>query len=140
MIDQLLEKRLLERVEPDDAAARELLAEAERHLSSAERIASDDPNGAYQLLYDAARKALIAHMAAAGLRVVKGKLGGHETTGKYGKAALSSSASMESLANFDRMRRNRNRSEYELRFFDDDEVANDLEHAQAIVAAVSADL
>ena len=139
MIDQLLEKRLLERVEPDDAAARELLAEAERHLSSAERIASDDPNGAYQLLYDAARKALIAHMAAAGLRVRKGKLGGHETTGKYGKAALSSSAT-ESLANFDRMRRNRNRSEYELRFFDDDEVANDLKHAQAIVAAVRAEL
>lgn len=139
MIDLLLEKGLVERVEPDVGVAQELLAEAQRHLLSAERIAQDDPNGAYQLLYDAARKALIAHMAAAGVRVVKGKLGGHETTGKYGKAALSSSAA-DSLANFDRMRRNRNRSEYELRFFDDDEIAGDLEHARAIVAAVSADL
>lgn len=139
MIDPLVEKGLLERVEPDEAIAQELLAEARRHLTSAARIAGDDPNGAYQLLYDAARKALIAHMAASGVRVARGRLGGHETTGKYGKVALSSAAS-EALANFDRMRRNRNRSEYELRFFDDDEVAADLEHARAIVAAVEAAL
>lgn len=139
MIERLVEKRLLERVEADAEMAVELLAEAQRHLSSAERIASTDPNGAYQLLYDAARKALLAHMSAAGLRVVKGKPGAHETTGRYGNAALSSSAT-DSLANFDRMRRNRNRSEYELRFFDDDEIANDLEHARAIVAAVAAEL
>ena len=135
MIERLIEQRLLEPVEADAEVARELLAEAQRHLSSAAQIAAGDPNGAYQLLYDAARKALLAHMSAAGLRVVKGKPGAHETTGRYGSAALSSAS--EALANFDRMRRNRNRSEYELRFFDDDEVANDLEHARAIVAAVS---
>ena len=136
MIDRLLEKGLLERVSPDDAVTQELLTEAARHLVSAERIAADDPNGAYQLLYDAARKALIAHMSANGVRVVKGKPGGHETTGKYGRSALSTAES--SLAHFDRMRRNRNRSEYELRFFDDHEIAVDLEHARAIVAAVGA--
>lgn len=135
MIDRLLEKGLLERVESDVSAARELLGEAERHLTSAARIAAEDPNGAYQLLYDAARKALVAHMTAAGYRVAKGRPGAHETTGRYGSAVVS--AAETALANFDRMRRNRNRSEYELRFFDDDEVASDLEHARAIVAAVA---
>lgn len=136
MIERLLEKGLLERVEHDPRAARELLGEADRHLTSAVRIAFDDPNGAYQLLYDAARKAIVAHMTAGGYRVVKGRPGAHETTGRYGSAALASAEA--AMANFDRMRRNRNRSEYELRFFDLDEVAADLEHARAIVAAVAA--
>ena len=134
MIDHLLEKGLLEPVEPDAAAAREMLTEAGRHLTSAGRIAVDDPNGAYQLLYDAARKALVAHMIASGYRVAKGRPGAHETTGRYGNAVVTSATT--ALANFDRMRRNRNRSEYELRFFDDDEIAADLDHARAIVVAV----
>lgn len=137
MIDRLLEKGLLERIEVDSDAARQLLVEAERHLDSAARIAGDDPNGAYQLLYDAARKAVLAHMQRAGLRVAKGRPGGHETTGRYGVAAIGGNAG-EAMANFDRMRRNRNRSEYELRFFDEDEIVADLAHARAIVQAVEA--
>lgn len=135
MIERLLQKGLLEEVEPDEAVAAELVAEAERHLVSAERIATDDPNGAYQLLYDAARKSVLAHMAAAGYRVVKGRPGGHETTVRYAQSALAAESAGDALANLDRMRRNRNRSEYELRFFDDAEVAADLEYARAIVTA-----
>ena len=55
---------------PSDAAtARASLAEARRHLASAKLIPGADPNGAYVLLYDAARKANAAHMLASGLRV-----------------------------------------------------------------------
>jgi hypothetical protein len=138
VIDILLEKGLLERVEPDRDAAREVLVEARRHLDSASLISGDDPNGAYQLLYDAARKAILAHMLEAGLRVSKRKPGGHETTGRYGLATIGTASAGDAMANFDRMRRNRNRSEYELRFFDDDEIVADLAHARAIVEAVEA--
>jgi hypothetical protein len=138
MVEALLDKGLLEEVERDLAVARELLEEARRHLRSAERIAADDPNGAYQLLYDGARKALLAHMSAHGYRVVKGKLGGHETTGRYGRSVLGDAE--DATANFDRMRRNRNRSEYELRFFEDEEIQDDLAHARTIVDAVASDL
>lgn len=47
-------------------------------------------------------------------------------------------AAKEAMADFDRRRRNRNRSEYELRFFDEAEVHADLAHARAIVEAVAA--
>jgi hypothetical protein len=49
----------VEEVERDEESAFARLDEAERHLHSAERIASDDPNGALQLAYDGARKAVV---------------------------------------------------------------------------------
>ena len=53
-------------VNPD--RARTLLAQAARHLESAEAIAATDPSLAYVALYDAARKAGLAHMLAHGYR------------------------------------------------------------------------
>ena len=58
----------LEQVTPSPENAARLLAEAERHLRSAELVAESDPAGGYDLLYAAARKAMAATLAAQGLR------------------------------------------------------------------------
>ena len=56
----MLETRDLEQVTASARLADELISQAGAHLASAGRIADDDPVGAFQLLYDAARKALCA--------------------------------------------------------------------------------
>jgi hypothetical protein len=134
---RLLEKGLVERVERDREAADAMLEEARRHLASATTIAAEDPNGAYQLLYDAARKAIAAHMAANGYRVPRGRPGAHDTTGRYAMGEISAA---KAVAQFDRMRRNRNRSEYEFKIFGDAEVRADLRHAEEIVEIVAEQL
>jgi hypothetical protein len=134
-IEELLAGRRLERVAPDSAAARERLEGARRHLRSSELVAEQDPDAAYALLYDAARKAVAAHMLAAGLRA-RNAPGAHEATARYAALAVDDPASAE----LDRMRRFRNRIEYGATHFSRDQVAHDLERAQAIVDAVGRSL
>jgi hypothetical protein len=55
--------------------ANRLLAEAARHLHPSGLIALNHPAGAYQLGYDAARKAALALLVVQGLRVTS--RGGH---------------------------------------------------------------
>ena len=81
-----------------------MLAEAGLHLTSATTIAGSDANGAYQLLYDVARKALWAHMLAHGYRP-SNAAGAHATAAMYAVAALEDRQSADA---FDRMRRSRN--------------------------------
>lgn len=52
----LLDEGRIEAVEPDLDVATDKIEEAKRHLASAEQIANDDHEGAYSLVYDAARK------------------------------------------------------------------------------------
>jgi hypothetical protein len=132
-VDDLVATRRLEELPPDPAGARGRLEGAQRHLRSAARVADDDPDAAYALLYDAARKAVTAHMLAVGLRP-RNAPGAHEATALYAAVALSGSGPQE----LDRMRRFRNRIEYGTTYFSPDQVAHDLEHARAIVAAVEA--
>lgn len=135
MIEGALVKGLLERVPADPERAVATIEEARRHLASAEVVVSSDPNGAYQLLYDAARKAVMAHMLAAGLRVTK-RPGSHETTARYAAAALQTASAVE----LNRMRLRRNRSEYELAFFDEAELEAGLAHARDLVEMVATEL
>lgn len=137
-IDDLRRSGLLEDVEPDIEGARVVLDECERHLESAGSIAPLDPTGAYQLAYDAARKAIGAHMRAAGLRVPSDRPGGHATTGRYGVVAITGAT--DGLRAFDRMRRRRNRSEYGVAPAQPADVTEALGHAHAIVAAVRTDV
>jgi hypothetical protein len=136
-IDELRNRRLIEDVVPDPEGARVIIGECDRHLASAERIADTDPTGAFQLLYDAARKAIAAHMRAAGIRVTD-RSGAHATTGQYGLAAILGAA--DSLREFDRMRRRRNRTEYGVAPVQPADVTAALAHAQAIVEAVRAEI
>lgn len=134
-IDDLVAARRLERVPADPAAARERLATCRRHLRSAGLIAEGDPDAAYALLYDAARKATAAHMLAAGLRA-RNAPGAHEATAQYAALALDVAAAGE----LDRMRRFRNRIEYGTTRFSPAQVARDLAYATAIVECVESDL
>jgi hypothetical protein len=134
-IERLLRVGRIERVEADPAAARDKLREAGRHLDSAAEIADTDPAGAYALVYDAARKAIDAHMLAAGYRASKNRPGAHEATARYASMALGDDARP-----FDRMRRNRNRSEYGVWDVGRSTLEADLEHARRIVHAVENEL
>jgi hypothetical protein len=135
-LDDLVREGRIERVDADSSAARDKMAEAERHLASAAAIASTDREGAYSLLYDAARKALTAHMTAKGFRVKKGE-GAHVAVGRYATAALGSEESIEA---FEYMRRLRNRTEYSTWHVGADRLRRDLRHAEAITSIVREDL
>jgi len=86
-LEELLGAGLVELVERDPEIAATRLEEARRHLRSAETIAEEDPNGAYQLAYDGARKAVTAHMAGAGVRIRRGE-GAHVITAQYAEVAI----------------------------------------------------
>jgi hypothetical protein len=123
---------VLEPIQPDPARARSIVDESKQHLASAAAIVGGDLNGAYQLLCDAARKAVSAHMLANGYRA-RNAPGGHAAVAAYAAEILGHEPSAVQL---DRMRRSRNRSEYGQAHFTARVVATDLEHAQRIVAAV----
>ena len=75
-VDTLLEGGELERVTADSDLAVRLLADSARHIGSARSAAAlGDLTGAYQLAYDALRKAAAALLAAQGLRATS--RGGH---------------------------------------------------------------
>lgn len=137
-VADLLAQGRLERVAPDDLEARDLLAHAERHLRSARLLLADDPAGAYQLLYDAARKAVWADMLANGLRARADMPGAHAAVVAYAHDALAGRADARSLARFDGMRRARNRSEYGGVTLGRAQIEADLAHAARIVEAVRA--
>ncbi len=109
IIDQMLADRELQKVNPSRDHADRLLDEAERHLLSAEALAETDPEGSYQLLYDGARKSLVAILANEGLRPTS--TGGHTAVFRAVFAQLEPPMGKE-LRPFDRMRRQRNAVEY----------------------------
>lgn len=138
-IDDLLSEGRLEAVEPDIDAAKNKLKEAKRHLASAAAIADDDPEGAYSLVYDAARKAADAHMLANGYRASKSKLGAHEATARYVEAVVGGAYASDAGA-FNRMRKHRNRTEYGSWHISSSTLETDSAHAARIVEAVEASL
>lgn len=128
----------LEVIAADHDEAADLIEHAKRHLASAKAIADSDPAGAYQLLYDAARKAAAAHMAASGIRAKSDVPGAHAAVVAYAQEAFAGTADAAALASFDRMRRSRNRSEYGGVTVSGRQAAADLGHAAAIVAGAEA--
>lgn len=126
------------RVEPVPAdldTALRRLARAEEKLAVARGLASVDVEVSYVTAYDAARVAFTAHMLAAGLRV-PARPRAHETVGSYAEATIA----VPSAREFQRMRRRRNKAEYDDVVLGAADLATDLAHAAALVAAVRADL
>jgi hypothetical protein len=74
-IKSLLAANSLQKVAPSREAAQATLDAAAKHLDSAQAVAESDPDGAYTLLYDAARKGLAAMLQTQGLRSTS--RGGH---------------------------------------------------------------
>lgn len=139
-IAQLVADGRLERVNPDPGEASDLVVHALAHLESARTIAEQDPAGAYQLLYDASRKAVAADMLAAGYRAKADRPGAHAAVVAYAQEALASSVRPEVLSVLDQMRRLRNRTEYGALTLGAEQVKNDLTVAELIVSAVRARL
>lgn len=138
-IQELIARGRLRRVQADrDAAGRELVT-AKQHTETAQGASESDPTAALAVAYQAARKAIAAHMRANGLRVGGGQ-GSHARMGEYALAAFDDSALAERFRAFDRVRQLRNRSQYDAFSVEDADVAFALEQAQAIVAAVEGDL
>ena len=74
-IERMLADRRLQRVPASREHAERMLAQARKHLTSAQEVCGDDPEGGYALLYDASRKALAAVLGNQGLRPTSA--GGH---------------------------------------------------------------
>lgn len=106
-IAALIEARHLQRVAGDPDAASALLASARRHVESAKLTVSQDPEAAYTLAYDAARKSATALLNHQGLRPTTA--GGHLAVVDAIRAQF---PGVPGLTSLDRLRRRRNRAEY----------------------------
>ncbi|AWR20786.1 MAG: hypothetical protein RSB13_03755 [Aurantimicrobium sp.] len=108
-VEKLLRDGRLQLVDAQPQRAIELVVQAQKHVASATTLASQDGTGAFQLLYDGARKTMTAPLLAQGLR----------PTGEGAHAVLSevllaqfAPPHGEVLRKFDLMRRLRNNAEY----------------------------
>ncbi|MGH7642152.1 MAG: hypothetical protein ACRENX_03910 [Candidatus Dormibacteria bacterium] len=109
-IEGLLDERRLSMVEPSSALGERLMDDAAHHLESARTLAPSDPTGAYQLAYDAARKAGAALLAPQGLRAASA--GGHRAIQEAVEAQFNGPNGMLIFRRFSRMRRGRAEREY----------------------------
>jgi hypothetical protein len=109
VVDRLIRDGRLQQVKASRTLADLMLAQAETHHTSASGLPETDPTGAFQLAYDAARKALGAILANQGLRA-KGA-GAHATLYEVAMAQLEPPLGAR-LEPFDWMRRLRNTTEY----------------------------
>ena len=132
-LDDLRMRGLIESVSTDRPTAAQWLDDAERHLEAARRIAELDPAGSYVLAYDAARKSVAAALLMDGHRVLS-RPGAHRAFAEYSDR-LATETGEQALTRFDRIRRNRNRSEYGSRTFGRAELAEAIDIAEAIRAA-----
>lgn len=108
-IDELVKAGYLQRVPASKRQALALIADARRHLVSAETIAETDPQGAYSLAYDGARKAMAAVYEAQGLRATS--FGGHVVLHDAAEAQFEPPLG-HLFRPFNRMRVRRNQVEY----------------------------
>lgn len=108
-IEKLLADKHLQRIPASREHADRLLIQARRHPTSAAAAADPDPEGAYALLYDAARKALWAILENQGLRPTSA--GGHLAAYHAVRAQLDPPMGWQ-LRPYDRRRRHRRDAEY----------------------------
>jgi hypothetical protein len=133
----MLDRGEIERVPASRHHADLLLGQASQHARAARAIVSIDPTGAYQLLYDAARKALNAVLENQGLRATS--RGGHIAVLDAVSAQLDPPLGAI-LRPFDRLRRRRNQAEYpavDSLGISADDVERDLPKVEEIIAAVA---
>jgi hypothetical protein len=129
----MLARKELERVPASREQADNLLAHAANHLRAAEAIVAFDAIGAYQLLYDAARKALVAVLENQGLRPTS--RGGHIPVLEAVSAQFGPPLGA-AVRPYDRMRRRRNQAEYadlDSPELEAQDVANDAPKVKAII-------
>jgi hypothetical protein len=108
-IDVLIARGALEHVPASREAAEAELVRARTHLASAQQLLDSDPEGAYTLAYDSARRALAAVLQNQGLRATSrgGHVAGYEAVLAQLDPPLGSL-----LRPFNRMRARRNEVAY----------------------------
>jgi hypothetical protein len=132
-VDTLIADGSLERVPASQQAAEAELVRARTHVGSAQRLLDSDPEGAYTLAYDAARRALAAVLQNQGLRAT-GR-GGHTAVYEAVRAQLDPPLGAI-LRPFNRMRVRRNEVEYrssEAPAVTSEEVAGDVSKVEALI-------
>ncbi len=110
VIDRLLREGELDSVAASTDVAAQLLTTAQAHVTLAALGVDDDPAGALQLSYDAARKASAALLAIQGLRATT--RGGHIAVIDAVRAQFNDRGGVEVFGKLNRLRRRRNDSEY----------------------------
>ena len=136
LIEKLLSEGRLQLVDSQPHRAHELVLQAHKHVASAVTLASQDGTGAFQLLYDGARKTMTAPLLAQGLRP-KGD-GSHAVLGEVMMAQFAPPHG-EALRKFDLMRRLRNNAEYPmgpLVDLSEDEVLSYVPYVRNIIVIV----
>lgn len=109
-IERLLDDGELQRVTPSTEVAKRLVAHAEAHIGLASKGVDDDPAGALQLAYDAARKASMALLAVQGLR--SSTKGGHIAVVDAVRSQFNDKGGVAAFGKINRLRRRRNETEY----------------------------
>ncbi|MEX1207584.1 MAG: HEPN domain-containing protein [Acidimicrobiia bacterium] len=133
-IERMLERGQIERVPPSDNLAQSLIDASNAHLVSAATVLDSDPPGAFQLAYDAARKACAALLAVQGLRPTTA--GGHRAVQEAMTEQFGSG-----FSSLGRLRRQRNDTEYpdaDSPSTTSDDAAHAIEEAGDIVNAAKA--
>lgn len=132
-VDALIAGGELEPVPSSQAAAEAELARARIHVGSAQALLAGDPEGAYTLAYDAARRALAAVLQNQGLRATS--RGGHRAVYEAVRAQLDPPLGSV-LRPFNRMRVRRNEVEYrssEAPAVTAEEVTADVSKVEALI-------
>ncbi len=109
-VDQLITDGRLQQVTASRELAEVMIVRARTHLRTASDALDSDPTGAFQMAYDAARKALAAILANQGLRATTAP-GAHAVLLETCLAQLDPPMG-RTLKHFDWMRRTRNNAEY----------------------------
>lgn len=130
-VTALVAAQRLQQVPADLRGAQARVARANDKLTAARAIAAIDVEVAYITAYDAARIAVTAHMLSLGYRV-RAVARAHEAVGTYAETMINTA----SVREFQRMRRRRNKAEYDDIVIGQTDLATDLTHAQAIIDAV----
>ena len=108
---EALATRDLERVQANMPASGARIGEARKHVRSAHFLAGDDPALAIAACHDAIRKAVTAHMLAAGLRP-RGGEGAHRIVLAYARHVLGNVVAADDLTEAEGIRRDRALAEY----------------------------
>ncbi|GAB1817591.1 hypothetical protein [Herbidospora sp. RD11066] len=132
-VEGMIGRGELGRVPASRPQAEAMIDQARKHVTAARLTMDVDPVGSYQLLYDAARKALCGVLENQGLRTTV--RGGHIAVFEAVSAQLDPPLG-PILRPFDRMRRRRNEAEYPQRDterFGPDDVRRDLPKVESII-------
>ena len=137
-VERLIRDGELEQVTPSREVADRLLADAAAHVGLATQGIDDDPSGALQLGYDAARKACAALLAVEGLRATT--RGGHIAVIDAVRAQFNDRGGMQVFGKLHRLRRRRNTTEYpdlESPGITNDDASQAIETARQVIDAAN---